>query len=131
MVLEVETDPRKIDYRFNTDIFQFLRITDSGSLKNKWGAECTARDHNLRSGTNNLRLLLLRMEWFHWEALNSNCSAVFDNDFVNLSIAHEVKILVSPKQHQVGATRICAGRFTSSSSGYTRERSHPYGQFLG
>ena len=106
VVLEVQTDPRKINHRFNTDVFQFLGITDSGSLQNEWGAECTARDHDLLSGADNLRLLLLRMEWFHREALNSNCSAVFDDDFINLRVTHEVQILVSPKQHQVRATRV-------------------------
>jgi hypothetical protein len=47
MVLEVETNTRKIDKRLDTSLAELLRVTDTRSLENKRRAESTARDDNL------------------------------------------------------------------------------------
>lgn len=101
VILEVETDTRKIDHRLDTGFTQLLRVTDSGALKYKRGAEGAARNHDLLAGSDDFLLLLLRMEWFHRDALDGDSFAVFYDYLVYLGVAHKVQVLVRPAQGDV------------------------------
>ena len=64
MVLEVETNARKLDLALDASLLQLLGITDTGALKNKWGTEGSARDDDCLAGFDDPLLRLLGIDSF-------------------------------------------------------------------
>ena len=91
VVLEVETDTGKVDFGLDTDLLELLGITDTRTLEHKWSAERSAGDHNLLAGSDLAPTVLLAgSERLHWADLHGGGSVTLQDDFVDLSVAHEV-----------------------------------------
>lgn len=91
MILEVETDTRKVDFGLDADFLKLLGITDTGALEHKRSAERPAGDDNLLACFDLTGAMqLVRGERLHWADLHGGGSVTIENDFVDLGVAHEV-----------------------------------------
>ena len=80
MVLEVETNTRKIYKRLDARLAELLWVTDTRSLEDQWRAEGAARYNDLLAGSDNLRCQLAGSKRLGWDGLDPNGLVALDDN---------------------------------------------------
>jgi hypothetical protein len=83
MILEIETNTRKIDKRLDAGLAELLWVTDTRALKDERRAESTTRNDDLLAGLDSPGHLLLRVERLSWDNLDANSAVTLQNDLLN------------------------------------------------
>lgn len=94
VVLEIEADAWEFNLAFHAGFLELLGISDAGALQDEWGAERAAGDDDLLARADDGFLLLARVEGLHGDCANGGCAAVFEDDFVDFGVAHQVEVTV-------------------------------------
>jgi len=110
MVLEVQANTWQIYLALDTDLLEFLWVTNARALKDKRGAECSTGDNNLLTSTVDGRFLLARVQWLHWDGTDTNGTAILKDDFIDFGIAFEVKVTMVTTQRLSQCTPSQLGR---------------------
>jgi len=105
MVLKVGPDAWQIYDGLNTNRFELLWITDTTALENQGRTQCAATDDDLFADLDDSAVVLVRREWLRRDDTNTDCTSVFDDDLVDLCVAHQVEILV----YRSRAVNVCVG----------------------
>lgn len=77
--------------------------TNARALQDQWAAQSPSAYDNLLAGFDEASLGLSVSKRFGWHNLNSNGTTIFNDDFVALGVAHEMKVLVLG----TGAVDVC------------------------
>lgn len=96
VVLEIETNAGQVDLTFHTGFLEFLGVANARSLEHKWRAECAAGDDDLLAGFDDLFMWLLWVKRLHGHSADRGCTAILEDDSVDLGVAHQVEIVVVP-----------------------------------
>jgi hypothetical protein len=110
VVLEVETDTRKIDKRLNASLAELLGVTDTRALQDEWRAQGTARDDDLLAGLVDLGLLVGGQRLGR-DDLDTGGPAVLNDDLLTLAVDNKVQVLVLG----AGAVDVPVGRVGAAS----------------
>lgn len=110
VVLEVETDTRKIDKRLDASLAELLGVTDTRALQDEWRAQGTARDDDLLAGLVDLGLLVGRQRLGR-DDLDTGGPAVLNDDLLTLAVDNKVQVLVLG----AGAVDVPVGRVGAAS----------------
>ena len=109
VILEIETDTREVDFRLNADLPKSPGIANTRALEHKRGAERSAGDDNLLAGSDLAgTVLLVGIEGLHRADLYSSGSVTIKDDFIDLSILHEVEIVLIPVSRVSSASKYTA-----------------------
>lgn len=111
MVLEVQTDTRKVDNRLDTNGTQLLGVTDTRALKDERRRKGTARDDDLSPGLEHT-VLWRATSWLRRHCLYTNSAAILDDDLVNLCVASQVQVGV----HSTSGVDVPVSTVTSATS---------------
>jgi hypothetical protein len=112
VILEVETNTRKIDKRLDTDLAELLWVTNTRALKDERRAQGTAGDDNLLAGPDDPGHLLLGMKRLRRDTFNANGAVALKNDLLNLVAGKKVQVLVN----STSAMNVAVSRVGSSPS---------------
>jgi len=128
--LEVQAHTGKVNERLDSSLSEFLGVTDTGTLEDKWRAESTAGNNNLLPGTEDAVLACLgRGQRLGGNCLDTDCAIALEDNLVDLGVALKEEIaLVSHGAVNVGvggvrsATCVTAVRCFSQLWNYSCER---------
>lgn len=83
MVLEVETDTRKVYKRLNASLAELLWVTDTRSLKDKRRTESSTRDDDLLASLDDSGGKLTRGDWLCRNDFDANSAVAFKDDLTD------------------------------------------------
>jgi hypothetical protein len=112
MILEVETNTRKIDKRLDTGLAKLLWVTDTRALEDERRTQSTTGDDDLLASPDGPRHLLVGVERLGRNTLDGNSAVTLENDLVNLVAGEKVQVLVN----SASAVNVAVSRVGSSSS---------------
>jgi hypothetical protein len=112
VILEVETNTRKINKRLDTSLAKLLWVTDTRALKNERRAQSTTRDDDLLASLDDSGHLLVGVKRLGWDTLDGNGAVALKNDLLNLVAGKKVQVLVNSAR----AVDITVSRIRPSSS---------------
>jgi hypothetical protein len=95
VILEVETNTRKINKRLDTSLAKLLWVTDTRALKDERRAQSTTGDDDLLTSLDDSGHLLLGVKRLGWDTLDANGAVALKNDLVNLVVGKKVQVLVN------------------------------------
>ena len=94
MILEIESNTRKINLGLDASSAKLLGVTDTRALKNQRRRKRTATNDNLLSSTEDSRLQLVRVQRLGRNSLNTNGTTILHDDLVDLRVAGQVQVTV-------------------------------------
>jgi hypothetical protein len=86
VVLEVQPNTRKINNRLDTSLSELLRVANTRALENERRAKGTSRDDDLLASPERAAMVLTGRERLGRHGPDSDCSAAFNDDLVNLGV---------------------------------------------
>lgn len=99
VVLEVETNAGQVNLAFHAGFLEFLGVSNARSLEHQRCAESAAGDDDLLAGFDDFFLYLVCIKLLHGHRADRCGTAIFDNDSVDLGVAHQVEVVMVPILH--------------------------------
>lgn len=94
VVLEVETDTRKIDQGLDTSLAKLFGVANTRALEDKRRAQSASGNDDLLASLVDSGLLLTRRQRLGRANLDTNSSVALQNDFLALGVDDQVQVLV-------------------------------------
>ena len=112
MILEVETNTRKIDKRLDTGLAELLWVTDTRALKDERRTQSTTGNDDLLASPDGPGHLLIGVERLCRNTLDGNSAVTLEDDLLNLIAGEKVQVLMN----SAGAVNVAVSGVRSSSS---------------
>jgi len=90
VVLEVETDTRKVNYGLNASGTKLIGVTDTRSLEDERRTECASTNNDLLTSPVDLGLILSWSKGLGGNDLDTDGTTVLEDNFLDLAVADEV-----------------------------------------